>query len=171
MSLSARCSMAIVATLTPLLSSILRPSDETGGACNKHQTLLKKPQEGELRTCHHMHSPIDFYTFICIPRTLHLASERLGTGVLWRRDGIMCVFTALQIPRPPHLTGRVAWINAGSSSQNLIMAMLLTVDLSSSSYSCSVGERKQGKAMRLCNNFGMASKWRRWSRASCVNRC
>ena len=79
-----------------------------------------------------------------------LASETLGTGGPWRWDEMIlwvrseqaaaetkkaedasCI--ALRIPRPPHLTGRVAWVHAGTFSFNLMLAMLLTVDFSNSS--------------------------------------
>src|SRR5260221_12945010 len=72
--------------------------------------------------------------------------------------------TALRIPKPPHLTGRVAWSHIWS--EKLMLAILDTRERTITSRGLSSALRKHGAVLRRNVSLGRNRAWRRRSQAS-----
>ena len=69
-------------------------------------------------------------------------------------EGAICI--ALRIPKPFNLTGRVAWIQAGSYAVSQVLVTILNVSCRVSSYFVNSLERKQGAVRSRYYNLGQA---------------
>jgi hypothetical protein len=74
---------------------------------------------------------------------------------------------ALLIPRPPHLTGKLAYFQMAASQ--LMLVIFDKVERTISSKVSSSTDLKHGAVLRLYNSFGMAREFLRMKSDSCAD--
>ena len=68
----------------------------------------------------------------------------------------------LRNPRPPWLTGRVAWHQDKSSSSKQMLVILETIDLNKLSQVSKKGDEKAGDVRRMCRSLGWRKNGGEW---------